>query len=156
MLYTRYFKHLLNFFSDDPFYSSQVRLPTIDTPLSPKILDDPRFRFFNQCIGAIDGTHIRVFASANQHSTMRNRKGFLSQNCLFACDHDFLFIYSLCGWDGSVADGALWNDARAHDLALPPGKYLLADAGFGTCDALLVPYRGVRYHLNEWRQANQQ
>ncbi|KIK38815.1 hypothetical protein CY34DRAFT_44561, partial [Suillus luteus UH-Slu-Lm8-n1] len=71
---SRYFKHLLIFFSDDPFYSLQVRLPTIDTPISPTILDDPRFRFFNECIGAIDGTHIRVFASANQHATMRNRK----------------------------------------------------------------------------------
>ncbi|KIK71789.1 hypothetical protein PAXRUDRAFT_22832 [Paxillus rubicundulus Ve08.2h10] len=37
---------------------------------------------------------------------------------------------------------------------MPPGKYLLADAGFGTLDALLVPYRGVQYHLKEWCQAN--
>lgn len=70
------------------------------------------------------------------------------------CDFDFLFIYSLCGWDGSVADAALWNDARTHDLPIPPGRYFLADAGFGASDALLVPYRGVRYHLKEWRQAN--
>jgi hypothetical protein len=87
---------------------------------------------------------------------MRNRKGFLSQNCLFACNHNFLFIYSLCSWDGLVADGTLWNNARAHDFVLLPGKYLLMDAGFGTCNALLVPYCGVCYHLNEWHQANQQ
>jgi hypothetical protein len=28
------------------------------------------------------------------------------------------------------------------------------DAGFGTSDALLVPYWSVHYHLKEWRQAN--
>jgi len=33
-----------------------------------------------------------------------------------------------------------------------PDRYLLEDAGFASCDALLVPYRGVRYHLREWRQ----
>ncbi|KAF9219218.1 hypothetical protein BS17DRAFT_657166, partial [Gyrodon lividus] len=54
-------------------------------------------------------------------------KGFLSQNCLFICDFSFSFIYSLCGWDGSIAD-----------------------ADFGTCDALLVPYHSVCYHLKEW------
>jgi hypothetical protein len=29
----------------------------------------------------------------------------------------------------------------------------LADAGFGACDALLVPYRKVCYHLAEWGRA---
>jgi len=145
---------MLFFFSSPPFYTSQVQLPTQNTSISPTICDNPSFRFFNQCIGAVDGTHIRVFAPSDQHVVMRNRKGFLSQNCLFVCDFQFCFTYCLSGWDGSVADATLWNDARAHDLYMPPGKYLLADAGFGTCDALLVPYRGVRYHLKEWRQAN--
>jgi DDE superfamily endonuclease len=85
---------------------------------------------------------------------MWNRKGYLSQNCLFICDVDFFSIYSLCRWDGSVADAALWNDAHTNDLRIPPGKYFLADAGFGSSDVLLVPYCGVHYHLKEWRQAN--
>ena len=36
------------------------------------------------------------------------------------------------------------------------GKYYLGDAGFPSCDALLVLYHGVRYHLKEWAQGNQQ
>ncbi|KAF8838472.1 hypothetical protein BDN67DRAFT_880867, partial [Paxillus ammoniavirescens] len=51
---------------------------------------------------------------------------------------------------GSIADAALWTDARVNDLCMPEGQYLLADAGFGTCDALLIPYCGVHYHLKEW------
>jgi len=145
---------MLTFFSDDPFYSSQIQFPTSNSSVPLAISDDPRFRFFDNCIGAIDGTHIRAFTSLEDQAFMRNRKGYISQNCLFVCDFDFLFIYSLCGCDGSSADAALWNDARQHDLRIPGGRYLLADAGFGTCDALLVPYRGVRYHLKEWRQAS--
>lgn len=149
----RYFKKMVFFFSDDPFYSSQVRFPTTNSPTPPAIANDHRFRRFDRCIGAVDGTHIRAFATLADHAYMRNRKGYISQNCLFICDFDFRFIYGLTGWDGSSADASIWNDARAHDLRIPEGRYLLGDAGFGTCDALLVPYRGVRYHLKEWRLA---
>lgn len=150
----RYFKRMLIYFSSPPFYTTHVQLPNENAPISMAIRDDPRFRFFDQCIGAIDGSHIRVFAPLEHHTVLRNRKGFLSQNCLFICDLDFFFTYSLTGCDGSAADATLFNDARSHDLRIPAHRYLLADAGFGTCDALLVPYRGVRYHLKECRQAN--
>ena len=39
---------------------------------------------------------------------------------------------------------------RLTDLTIPHGKFYLADAGFPSCDSLMVPYRGVRYHLKEW------
>jgi len=129
-----------------------VHFPTLHTPISQKVLGDHRFKFFDKCIGAVDGSHIQVFALVDDHAFMRNRKGFLSQNCLFACDFNFDVIYSLCGWDGLVADSALWRDAVANDLEVPPDRYLLGDAGFASCDTLLVPYRSVRYHLREWRQ----
>jgi hypothetical protein len=60
------------------------------------------------------------------------------------------FIYILSGWEGSVADARVYYSARITDFHIPPGKYYLADAGFAACDELLVPYRGVRYHLAEW------
>jgi len=40
------------------------------------------------------------------------------------------------------------------DLTIPPGKFYLADAGFGVCDSLLVPFCGVCYHLAEWGHAD--
>ena len=63
-------------------------------------------------------------------------------------------MYAVTGWDGSTADAHMWNDAHMSGLCMPPGKYLLADAGFGICDALLVPYRGVWYHVKEWHRSN--
>ncbi|KAF7372250.1 putative nuclease HARBI1 [Mycena venus] len=75
-------------------------------------------------------------------------------NCLACCSQDMLFQYVLSGWEGSVADAALYLDARLNDLTVPAGKYYLADAGFGSCDATLVPYRGFRYHLAEQGRAS--
>jgi hypothetical protein len=152
--FSRYFKRMLVFFANTPFYSTQVHFPTADTPIATQITGDPCFRFFHDCIGAVDGTHIRAFAPLEDQQYMRNRKGFISQNCLFVCDFDFFFTYAVTGWDGSTADAHMWNDAHMNHLRMPPGKYLLADAGFGICDALLVPYRGVRYHVKEWHQSN--
>jgi hypothetical protein len=63
------------------------------------------------------------------------------------------FLYILSGWEGSTADATLFLDARVNDLTVPVGKYYLADAGFGSCDAALVPYRGERYHLAETGRA---
>jgi len=100
-------------------------------------------------------SQLRKRAGLLMQPHMRNWKGYLSQNCLFVCDFDFLFTYTLTRWDGSTVDANLWNDAHTQDLRMPQGRYLLADAGFGTLDALLVPFRGVRYHLKEWRQAYQ-
>ena len=72
----------------------------------------------------------------------------------FYCEWPLCFQYMLSGWDGSAADASLYNDAHQHDLSIPEGRYYLTDEGFGACDALLVPYRGIRYHLAEWGLAS--
>ena len=63
------------------------------------------------------------------------------------------FVYTLCGWEGLAADAHVYEDAISTDFIIPPGKYYLADAGFPLCEQLLVPYRGVHYHLKEWERA---
>jgi hypothetical protein len=60
------------------------------------------------------------------------------------------FLYILAGWEGSAGDGRIFLDARQSDFSIPEGKYYLADGGFASCDALLVPYRNIRYHLKEF------
>ena len=42
------------------------------------------------------------------------------------------------------------DDAKARGLPLLPGKYYLADGGYGLGKYVLTPYRGVRYHLIEF------
>jgi hypothetical protein len=48
----------------------------------------------------------------------------------------------------------MFQDARVTDLFIPLGQYYLADAGFPSCSALLIPFRGTHYHLQEWGCAN--
>lgn len=131
-----------------------MKLPPSDiTP--PEIRTNPKlFPFLKDCLGALDGTHIDAFIpDESQIARNRNRKGGLTQNVLAATTFDMRFAYVRAGWEGSAADSRVFADARATDFAIPPGKYYLGDAGFPACDALLVPYRGVRYHLKEWSRS---
>ena len=104
----------------------------------------------------MDGTHFHAHAhtAASNHDALRNRNGALTTNTLAACDFQMLFIHIQSGWEGSVADSQMFHDARFTDFHIPVSKYYLTDTGFPACDALLVPYRGVRYHLAEWGRAN--
>jgi hypothetical protein len=141
-------------FASPPFYSTHVRFP--DGSIIPdKIRNSPKFwPYFKGAIGAIDGSHIHASPPSCDRTFYRNRKGFVSQNCLFACDWDLKFIYTETGWEGSVTDARLWEEAHSDGLDIPDQKYLLGDAGFPSCKELLVPYRGVRYHLAEWGRAS--
>jgi hypothetical protein len=86
----------------------------------------------------------------------RNRKGTLSQNILAVCNFDMQFVYILAGWEGSAHDSRVLSDAQASQgFSTPKGKYWLGDAGYGNSEFVLSPYRGVRYHLKEVRQADQ-
>jgi hypothetical protein len=65
-----------------------------------------------------------------------------------------LFSYILTGWEGSATDSRVWADALAKGFSAPEGFYYLADSGYPHCKDLLIPFSGVRYHLQEWGAAN--
>ena len=141
-------------FSSQPFYNRHVRRSTPDDPVSPQLCENSKlWPFFQGCLGAIDGSHIQISPPATLQNVYRNRKGFLSQNCLFICNFDMLFTYILSGWEGSATDSRVWADALARGFSEPEGFYYLADAGFPHCKELLIPFPGVRYHLQEWGAA---
>lgn len=136
--------------TDSDFYRKYVCSPGLATPA--EIADDPRFfPFFKDAVGAVDGTLITANPPYDIRARWRNRKGDLTWNILAASTFDMRFCYVLSGWEGSACDTTLFSSARSEDFYIPPGKYYLADAGFAHCDALLVPYRAVRYHLREWK-----
>ena len=145
---------MLEAFSFTPFYTKYVDLPTIDNMPSLFFKDNPKmWPFFQHALGAIDGCHIPYYPPASERELYRNRKGWCSQNCLFACSFSLSFIYGLTGWEGSTSDARVFEDAILNDLHIPGGHYLLADAGFLNCKELMIPYSGKRYHLKEWERA---
>ena len=111
------------------------------------------YPFLKAAIGATDGSHIPVRPPAKICARFHNRKGDTSTNVLTSSTFDMLYCHILAGWEGSISDGALLADARAHDFKPPQGRFFLGDAGFPLCNDMLVPYRGVRYHLREWESA---
>jgi hypothetical protein len=150
-----YFRHILFIFSSSPFYAKYVRLPTADDAVSPKIRQNTKFwPYFKDALGALDGSHIHSSPPARERTSYRNRKGFVSQNCLFGCSFGLQFVFTYTGWEGSATDAKVYENALLDGLDIPEGKYYLADAGFPSCDQLLIPYRAVRYHLAEWGRAN--
>ncbi|KAM0913261.1 hypothetical protein ACQ4PT_012277 [Festuca glaucescens] len=82
----------------------------------------------------------------------RGRKSYPSQNVLAVVDFDLRFTYVLAGWEGSTHDSLVLKDAltRPAGLKIPEGKFFLADAGYAARPGILPPYRGMRYHLNEF------
>jgi len=104
--------------------------------------------YFDGCIGALDGTHIPVHVLEASCAAFRNQKGKITQNVLAVCTMDMRFIYMLL--EGSTLDARVFEDARRKGFTIPENHYYLADAGYANSDALLIPYRGVRYHLREW------
>ncbi|XP_058217414.1 uncharacterized protein LOC131328489 [Rhododendron vialii] len=123
----------------------------------PQNSTDERWKWFKGCLGALDGIHILVQVPAVDRPKYRNRKGQIATNVLAACTPNLQFTYVLPGWEGSAVDGRVLRDAinRTHGLVVPRGTYYLVDAGYTNGEGFLAPYRGQRYHLNDWKDGRQ-
>ncbi|PPD67962.1 hypothetical protein GOBAR_DD35160 [Gossypium barbadense] len=145
----RYFKVVLRAILK--LYKLVIKLPDESTP--SEIRNNPSFYpYFKNCIGALNGTHVRAFVPLNIQGRFRSRKGGTTQNILAAITFDLKFSYVLAGWEGSAHDSRILSDALSclGGLRIPEGKCYIADAGYGIRNRYITPYRGVRYHLKEF------
>nr|XP_043639522.1 protein ALP1-like [Erigeron canadensis] len=142
----RYFKLVLKAVCQvhKEFYKEPVPIPDNEI--------DERWKWFKGCLGALDGTYVKVRVPASDRKPYRSRKGEICTNVLGVCTRDLQFTYVLAGWEGSAADSRVLRDAisRPNGLKVPHGNYYLCDAGYMNCEGFLSPYRGQRYHLNDW------
>ncbi|XP_028123612.1 uncharacterized protein LOC114320746 [Camellia sinensis] len=115
---------------------------------------NPRWNCFQNCLGALDGTYIKVCVPVVHQARYRTRKEEIATNVLGVCSRDMNFIYVLPGWEGSAADSRVLRDAinRPNGLRIPNSYYHLVDAGYTNGKGFLAPYRGQRYHLSFWRE----
>ncbi|KAL5573544.1 hypothetical protein UlMin_023141 [Ulmus minor] len=123
----------------------------VDVP--QQIASSNRFYpYFKDCVGAIDGTHVRVKVSKYDAPRYRGRKEYTTQNVMAACGFDMKFTYVLAGWEGTASDSRVIKNTFVRDdkLIIPNGKYYLVDAGYMIRSGLITPYRGERYHLKEY------
>ncbi|GJY26317.1 putative nuclease HARBI1 [Tanacetum coccineum] len=129
-----------------------IRQPTGDI-VQKEIREKQNFYpYFKDCLGANDGTHVRVKVPSKDAPRYRGRKGYPTVNALVACTFDLKFTYVLSGWEGTASDLRIIKDAltRNDKLLIPDGKFYLVEGGLPHRSTLIAPYRGVKYHLKEY------
>ncbi|XP_052177582.1 uncharacterized protein LOC127791642 [Diospyros lotus] len=123
-------------------------------PNNPKYLP-----FFKDCIGAIDGTHVKARLPRGEEVPYIGHKGYATQNILAIVDFNMCFTFAWAGWEGSAHDARIFGEAiHRSDLNFPyptGEKYYLVDAGYSHTTGYMGPYKGenIRYHLEDFRRA---
>ncbi|WVZ93985.1 LOW QUALITY PROTEIN: hypothetical protein U9M48_039930 [Paspalum notatum var. saurae] len=117
---SRYFNEVL--YAIGQLGPEMLRHRSMDVPA--KIRNNQRFYpFFEDCIGAIDGTHIPCKVPATMADSFRGKKPFTTQNVLVAMDFDLMFTYVSAGWEGSAHDSTVLRHSLDHPngLRVPKG-----------------------------------
>uniref|UniRef100_A0A803KPA7 DDE Tnp4 domain-containing protein n=1 Tax=Chenopodium quinoa TaxID=63459 RepID=A0A803KPA7_CHEQI len=85
------------------------------TSIPSEIINNNRFYpYFKDCIGVIDGTHVRVKISDSNAPRYCGRKNWPTQNVLVACTFDLKFTYVLPRWEGLGVLLTLYRGVRYH------------------------------------------
>ncbi|KYN18148.1 Putative nuclease HARBI1, partial [Trachymyrmex cornetzi] len=111
---------------------------------------------FPNCLGAMDGKHIRIDPPLQSGSSYFNYKGTFSIVLLALVDAQLRFIFVDIGTNGRVSDRGIWNKcALKHYLEtsnniLPPSflpdteqefpYVIIADEGFTLSTNVMIPY----------------
>ena len=112
---------------------------------------------FPQCLGALDGKHVRIQCPPRAGSTYFNYLGYHSIVLFAVVDANYKFIYYEVGAPGRVGDATIWNksplktaldDDKLHapDRRTTPGSntpissLIAADSAFALSPRLMKPY----------------
>ncbi|KAK0571244.1 hypothetical protein LWI29_013056 [Acer saccharum] len=88
---------------------------------------DERWKWFKNCLGALDGTYIKVHVPEVDKPRFRSRKCEIATNILGACSRDMMFTFVFPGWEGSASDSRVLHDA----LSRPTGMKILNEMDVG-------------------------
>ncbi|KAM3270610.1 hypothetical protein P3S67_028812 [Capsicum chacoense] len=112
--------------------------------------------FFKDCIGELDGTHIKARLPQGQEIPYIDRKGYSTQNILVIVDFNMCFTFAWAGWEGTAHDNRIFGEAlHRPELNFPRplgNKYYLVDAKYSHIKGYMLLYKGdnVSYHSAEF------
>ncbi|MFQ6653543.1 hypothetical protein Gotur_024889 [Gossypium turneri] len=66
---------------------------------------NPRWKWFNNCLGALDRSYIKIRVPKVNKPRYRTRKGDITANMLGVCTPDMHFVYVLPSWECYFVDG---------------------------------------------------
>ena len=91
----------------------------------PENSTDDKWKWFKNCLGAVDRTYIKVNVPTSDRPRYRTKKNKIATNVLGVCSQDMQFIFVLPGWEGSADDSRVLKDAisRRNGLKVPQGKF---------------------------------
>lgn len=118
-----------------------------------------KYANFPNCIGAVDGKHIRILQPSATGSLYHNYKHFFSTILLAVCDANYCFLYIDVGAYGKSNDSSVFKDSLFYKhmtegtLNIPPPKPItvdntslphifVADDAFGLAKNIMCPYVG--------------
>lgn len=132
-----------------------IKPPALDETPFEILRNMKYYPWFKDCIVAIDGTHIPVVVPANQAIPYRSRRKKCIEHVMIVYSFDMRFTWIWLGWEGSAYDFRIFTEAMTRpntNFPHPPqGKYYVVDAGYPNTRGYLAPYRGCRYHLQDYK-----
>lgn len=139
-------------------------MPVITEDLIEQIAEDfDKKTNFPNCMGALDGKHIRICSPAHSGSLFYNYKGYNSIVLLALVDSKYRFVYVDIGAYGKECDSTIFQNTKLYELLLqhrlpipapkplpglqkPVPYVFIADEGLPLMSNLMRPYPGK--HLN--------
>ena len=89
---------------------------------------------FPQCIGAIDGTHIKIKRPVDNPTDYVSRKGNFTLNCQGTVGYNYCFIDVLIKWPGSVHDARVFANSALNEMfrdgSIPKCERIIGDPAY--------------------------
>jgi len=122
---------------------------------------------FPNCLGAVDGKHIRLTCPLNSGSMYFNYKGYNSIVLMAVADSKYRFVYIDVGSYGKDCDSSvfkrssLWKSIENNEQQLPEAKslpgidspklpyFFIGDEAFGLHKHLLRPFGGTHLTVDK-------
>lgn len=139
-------------------------------PITKQLLEDVAIEFdkkanFPNCIGALDGKHIRISCPAHSGSLFYNYKGYNSIVLLAIVDSRYRFIFVDIGAYGKESDSTIFHNSKLYDLIvthklpIPAPKPLpcnqnapfvfVGDEAFSLSNNVMRPYSGKHLSVEQ-------